>query len=78
MLKQYNLTLFNQIPNLYWEGFHHLNYRQSPFPILSHIDCLIHQLLVMMEQHFIFLIVGFDEITFSSLLVSYNEVTICL
>ncbi len=41
-----------KIPNLYWEWFHHLNYRLSPLSILSHIDCLIHQFLVLMKEHF--------------------------
>jgi hypothetical protein len=49
-----NLThhLLIKIPNMYWKGFHHLNYKQQPLLILSHMDCLIHQLLVLMEQHF--------------------------
>jgi hypothetical protein len=42
-----------EIPNLYWEGSHHLNCKQPPLPTLSHMDCLIHQFLVLMEQHFI-------------------------
>ncbi len=41
-----------KILNLYWEGSHHLNCKQPPLLTLSHMDFLIHQLLVLMEQHF--------------------------
>jgi hypothetical protein len=38
---------------MYWEGPHHSNYIQSSLPTLSHTNCLIHQFLILMEQHFV-------------------------